>query len=180
MRRGSTVLSSSSALVNYEDIDISIEAVTTYQSTATFAQGAVKNDSTGAPYPTGRIPVTTVTTNTITITPQRNLFYGVNVDVVTSGNIRGFGNTELNPVDGMVFNIHIPAGTNNVAFAYPASLGLVGRVLDNGSNLDIKSAFTLSSVNVEGANGYTAIAYHVYNFAPVAAYSQEVTYTITI
>lgn len=61
------------------------------------------------------------------------------------------------------FTIDLSVGAQRVVFAYPASLRDVNSVKDvNGLNAEIKSAFTKSIVQVDGANGYMAVDYKVY------------------
>ena len=67
------------------------------------------------------------------------------------------------PKNGSKFSIPIPVGALRVVFAYPATLEDVASVKDvNGLGAESKSAFTVSNVDVEGANGYTAKSYKVY------------------
>ena len=47
-------------------------------------------------------------------------------------------------------------------------------------NAEIKSAFTKSTVSVEGANGYTAISYKVYTTDYAQPNDKANTYTVTI
>jgi hypothetical protein len=182
LNRDSTIVLNSSSASAYTDSNVSILFATGYSATTKFSQGAIKydDDTPPQPYPTGRINDTTLTSATMWITPYRNLFYGTSKDSGTSANIRAFGNTYLNPYENYSFEITILAGATNVVFAYPDILRAVSKVVDTGTNLDIKSSFVQTSVNVEGANGATAIPYRVYKFVPVASYSQDVKYIITI
>ena len=66
-------------------------------------------------------------------------------------------------------------------FAYPATLRDVNSVQDvNGMNAEIKSAFTKYTVDVEGANGYTAKSYKVYVMDMANANDTANTYKVTI
>lgn len=68
-----------------------------------------------------------------------------------------------------------------VVFAYPSTLHDVTSVKDsNGLNAEIKSAFTKSTVNVEGANGYTAEEYKVYMTDFADPVKKANTYNVTI
>ena len=83
--------------------------------------------------------------------------------------------------NGNSFSITIPVNATRVIFAYPATLRDVTSVKDvNGLNAEIKSAFTKSTVSVEGANGYTAINYKVYTTDYAQPNDKANTYTVTI
>ena len=65
--------------------------------------------------------------------------------------------------------------------AYPATLRDVTSILDvNGLNAEIKSGFTKTEVQVEGANGFDAIAYKVYTMDYAKANDTANTYKVTI
>ena len=83
--------------------------------------------------------------------------------------------------NGNTFSINIPVNATRVIFAYPSTLRDVTSVKDvNGMNAEIKSAFTQSTVLVEGANGYTAISYKVYTTDYGEPNNKANTYTVTI
>lgn len=83
--------------------------------------------------------------------------------------------------NGNTFTITIPTGALRVMFAYPATLRDVTSVQDvNGMNAEIKSAFTLHNIEVEGASGYTAIGYKVYVMDLANANDTANTYKVTI
>ena len=75
----------------------------------------------------------------------------------------------------------MPVNALRVVFAYPASLGNVASVKDvNGMNAEIASAFKLSKVTVEGANGYTGIEYNVYVTDMAEPNDKQNTFKVTI
>ena len=47
-------------------------------------------------------------------------------------------------------------------------------------NADVTSTFVKSTVNVEGANGYTAKSYNVWVFEPAVAYENAATLKVTL
>ena len=68
-----------------------------------------------------------------------------------------------------------------VVFAYPATIRDVTDVLDkNASSAQIKSAFTMIQVDVEGANDYDAIPYKVYYQDLANANDTANTYYVTL
>ena len=75
----------------------------------------------------------------------------------------------------------MPVGAESVVIAYPATLRNVTSIKDvNGLNADITSAFTASTMEVEGAAGYTAINYKVYRIDFAKANDTANKYTVTI
>lgn len=133
------------------------------------------NNNYNSPLPAGSV------SDTSTVYGVRKAFYGVDGSVTNSSGIRSLGSYLLNPSNGSSFTINIPPGTTSVSFAYPATLRDVSQVeYVEGLSADVKSVFTKTTVNVEGANGYSAIAYKVYTYTPINPYSSEVNYIVTI
>ena len=145
-----------------------------------YAEGPQPLDSLGQPYLTP-LPAGSVS-QSLNVNGRRNAFYGTNLNGLTSSSVRILSGTRLNPSNGTSFTINIPAGATDVAFAYPATLRDVTSVLYfEGLNADVKGSFgSPTLVNVEGANGYTAISYKVYSFVPPSPYEAASTYTVTI
>ena len=84
-------------------------------------------------------------------------------------------------VNGNTFTVTIPVGAQRVIIAYPATLRDVTSIKDvNGLNADITSAFSKTTVSVEGAAGYTAIEYKVYTQDFATANDTANTYSVTI
>lgn len=99
------------------------------------------------------------------VTGYRNSFYGTQSDVsdLDSAAIRLLTPTNGAKANGSAMSISVPVGAKRVIFAYPATLRDVNSVLDvNGLNAEIKTAFKMVKVNVEGKNGYDSIEYKVY------------------
>ena len=109
----------------------------------------------------------------------RNMFFGSKVTPVekTNANIRGLSPTASGTKSDLA--ISIAEGSNQVLLAVPSNLK-VTKVLDvNAFGTDIFSAFNESSLDVEGANGYTAIAYRIYEMLPDASLAAN-TFKVTI
>lgn len=162
--KNSATLASGPATVPYvEDPFVLGDTTVAYQATEAYDQGPIKNDNQGNPYPTGRIAAGTATSNTVTYSGKRRLFFG--------------GSSLLGPVNGTTFTINIAAGTTSVVIAYPATLRDLTSVkyveLGNG---EVKDTFTLTLEDREGANGFTAISYKVYTYTPAIPFGDAVTY----
>lgn len=159
---------------------------TSYNMTATasYGDGAIPNTALGQPYPDGQIKAGSKSANKGTITGYRNGFYGTLTDAteLTSAVIRGLSGKNNRAVTaGTVWNISIPVGAKRVVFAYPATIRDVSSVQDvNGLNAEIKTAFTMITVSVLGANDYSGINYKVYYIDYANPNDAQNTYKVTI
>lgn len=165
LRRNGALVLSETTLTSYSETSRIGEETLSYA--ASFAHGE------------GTLPAGTLTA-TASIQGKRATFYGVDSAAASSAQIRQLPGGVLGAGNGSSFTINIPAGTASVVFAYPATLRDVSVVKHNESNFDVKEVFTLTTVNVEGAGGYQAIAYKVYRYVPAAAFTTNNTYTVTI
>ena len=141
---------------------------TSYRVSATVAHtaGAVPTTYLGQPYPAGQIQAGSKSGQSSAVTGFRKGFYGSVSSkdaTIDSAFVRGLSNsTNSAPANGNTWTIQIPVGTLRVAFAYPATLRDVTTVVDAATKYDVKTAFTKSTVSVEGANSYSGINYKVY------------------
>ena len=151
----------------------------------TYSDGQVPITALEKPYPTGQIKGATKSAQTGIISGYRNSFYGTLTDKSTEINsttIRGLTQKSGKALaNGNSFTVNIPVGAQVVLIAYPATLRNVTSIKDvNGLNADITSAFTSSTVDVEGAAGYTAISYKVYRLDFAKPNDAANKYTVTI
>ena len=185
LKKGGVDLFSDAVIQFYDDAAAVLGDTTrSFQAFVTYDQGPVKNDNQGNAYPTGQIPAGTATSGTVTYTGKRNLFYGADIGVTApadSAAVRILASKVLGPGNGTTFTINVPAGAARVVFAYPATLRDVSSVkyveLGNG---EVKDTFALTTINVEGASGFTAISYKVYSYVPAIPFGDAVTYNVTI
>lgn len=157
-----------------------VAATTTYQAFATYSQGACKNDSFGNQSCGGRVIAGTVGSNIITYNAFRALFLGTpDTTPATSDDVRNDATSQiLNPQVGTKFVIDVPYLSATVMFAYPATIEDVSIVECDGSR--VEGLFTKTLVNVQGANGFTAISYKVFVFTPVERFQTTARYYITL
>lgn len=159
---------------------------TNYKITAkaTHGAGAVAFDNLKNPSePEVKIAAGTKTKVSNAITGYRNSFYGTKTtkDALDSAAIRSLTKSNKALANGNSFTVTIPVGAVRVVFAYPATLRDVSSVKDvNGLNAEIKSAFTKSTVAVEGANGASAIDYKVYVTDFAGPVEKANSYTVSI
>ena len=169
--KGSTLLSSqsysgSSRTYTYNDT-ATIENDVTYSTKIYYSFGAGNN----------------VINSKIDFRFVRNAFFGATKDVVfdiTSDNIRSL-KSSADIKKGNTITLNIPKGSTNVIFAYPSSLNDVTSVkYVEGMNADIKDVFTKTTALISGANNSNPDTYNIYTYKPVTAFTQDVTYKITI
>lgn len=172
------------AIKQYAQPQITVEdgANLKFTGTVKYADGPIKNDNLGLPYPTGQIKAGSLS-QTITYTGQRKAFYGrdgQSAAATESAQVRSLPQNVLNPVNGTKLTISIQAGDSRVTFAYPATLRDVTSVMSSALNLNVKDTFQKTLVDVEGANGYKATQYKVYTYIPAIPFATSDTYTVTI
>ena len=118
------------------------------------------------------------------ITSYRNVFYGSVVSKAAAPDnaaIRALGNkSNANWNKGKTFNCPEAVGAMRVIIAVPATLSCTSIKDVNGLNAEALSAFTKITVNVEGANGYTAIPYNVYYKDNAAACDKANNWAVTL
>ena len=149
--------------------------------TTTYTAGAVPKTNLGNDYAAGQIQAGSKTAQSSAVTGYRNEFYGTMTTkpgTMTSADIRALTGKKAQAT-GTV-SVSVPVGAMRVVIAVPESK-VVNSVLDvNGLNAQIFSSFTHTTVEVEGANSYTAMTYNVYYLDYAAANDTANTYTVTI
>ena len=121
--------------------------------------------------------------NTISYYGRRKIFGGTPSALpTTTAMVRALSLSALNPVTGnTILTIPIALGSTQVAFAYPATLADITSVQYlELSNSEVKSLFTKTLINVEGANGYLPISYKLYTYTPSQAFQANITYKIIL
>lgn len=154
-------------------------------ATITYDEGAMPITNKKNEYAAGQIKAGSKSKTTGSVTAYRNTFYGTLTDksiALDSAAIRVLtGKSGSTLANGSKFTITLPAGTQSVVFAYPATLRDVNLVTDtNGLGAAVTSAFTKSTIDVEGANGYSAISYKVYRTDFANPTDTANTYNVTI
>lgn len=150
-----------------EFAEITVGDNTNYRITAkaSYEAGAIAKDNLGDPSnPTIQIAAGNKSANGGYITGYRAWFVyvGESLDAINSAFIRDTSNMGSTPTTQE--GVNIPAGTKRVMVAIPSTSTLkLKQVIDiDGMGLDVFGNFNLSTVNVEGLNGYTEKAYNVW------------------
>lgn len=171
----SSVLSSPTSPVTTDAQTFTLgEETVTFTATATYAEGAIKNDNLGQPSPEGHIQAGSKTSSGVSFTGKRNLFYGTGVGAapsMTSEAVRGLTNKQLGPANGTSFNINVATGQQYVVIAYPKTLRKITKCFYVEQNTDLAENFTEQTISVQGANGAAGADYRVlvYEMAVPAA-----------
>lgn len=148
----------------------------------THNEGTVPKTNLGKPYAEGKITAGTKTaTASQTLVGVRHMFYGpMTTDAeLNSENIRKLKHEEASRKTIGTFGAG--AGAVKVVVAVPASMNVTKVLMPSAMNADATASFVkqAGSVQVEGAEGFTAAAYNVWVYKPAAIDKTE-TYSVTI
>lgn len=141
-------------------------------ATANYGDGTIPKTNLGNDYTEGQIKAGSKTGTTGAITGYRQFFYGVDTTngEINSDLIRSFTSSN-GAASAKTLTIPAKAGATRIIIAVPASsaLRVKSATLTSSMNADITSNYVLQSpVDVEGANGYTAVQYNVYVYQPAS------------
>ena len=150
---------------------------------ATYNEGAVPVTNLGNPYPDGKIAAGSASKNSSELKGVRYMFWGPMTDAdmaLNSANIRALAHKQASGT-GTLGTFGAGAGAKKVVVAVPAGYNVTKVLMPSAMNADATASFVKQSatVNVEGAEGYTAVAYNVWVYQPASIDSTE-TYAVTI
>lgn len=148
----------------------------------THNEGAVPKTNLGNPYAEGKIAAgTKSTTASQTLVGVRHMFYGpMTTDAeLNSENIRKLTHSQAKT--GTIGTFGAGEGAKKVVVAVPANMKVTKVLMPSAMNADATASFVkqAGSVQVEGAEGFTAAAYNVWVYQPASIDSTE-TYAVTI
>ena len=181
---GTTILTAASG--SFPEITIGDQsgdpATISLTATATHGAGAIPVDNLGDEAANVQIAAGSVSATTATkLTCYRNFFYGglttsTAEAPLTSDLIRGL--TKGGAYNSSkILNVNAAAGWKRIVVAIPASSARAGITLVNlvsTLNADITADYkVVENVDVEGADGYTAVAYKVYVYEPAKLDTSE-------
>lgn len=166
------------------DTPFQLTATTSYQAVATYAEGAIKDDNLGEPYPEGHIAAGSKSSSNFTYTPYRNVFYGGTTDKPTLDSAYVRARTARNAAysKGAVINFQVAAGTQRVIVAFDATASSAKPKFETttGLTMDVSSSFTSQTVSVEGAEGAAATNYTVWVYEPASPYGVATDFRVTL
>lgn len=153
-------------------------------ATISYEQGAIPKNNFGDETPALRIPAGSKSATSGSITAYRNSFYGSVTDktaALNSAAIRALsGKSNKTNAAGNTFNAPEAVGAMRVIIAVPAPRTCTSIKDVNGLNAEALSAFTKTTVQVEGANGYEAKTYNVYYKDNAAACDKANNWAVTL
>lgn len=139
-----------------EPIVIGDETIS-FSATATYKEGAIKNDNLGNPSPDGHIVAGTIASSNYSFIGQRYMFYGTGVGSnfeANSANVRALNNKKLNVAAGYSFTINVAVGQQYVVIAYPETVRDLTKVhYVEGNDPNLASNFKKTIVQVADARG---------------------------
>lgn len=118
--------------------------------------------------------------NVIYVKGVRYAFYGSLVTPLTDLNSAAIRGLKGISTQGLTtLSVPITEGSKQVIIAVPSGKTVTSVLDKNLSNSEVVDTFTVSTVSVEGANGYTAKDYNVYVYNSNTLLGEN-TYTVTI
>ena len=150
---------------------------------AIYNEGTVPVTNLGNPYPAGKIIAGTASKDSSELKGVRYMFWGPMTDAdmaLNSANIRALAHKQATGT-GNLATFGAGAGAKKVVVAVPAGRKITKVLMPSALNADVTALFVKqgSQSSVEGAEGYTAVAYDVYVYQPASIDAGE-TYTVTI
>ena len=149
---------------------------------ATYGEGSIPVTNLGNPYPDGKITAGSASKDSNILQGVRYMFWGpMTSDAeLNSANIRALAHKQAQGA-GTLDTFGAGAGAKKVIVAVPAGRKITKVIMPSALNADVTALFVKQSatVNVEGANGYTAVPYNIYVYQPASIDAGE-TYTVTI
>lgn len=146
------------------------------------AAGAIPKTNLGNAYEAGKIAAGTKTATSSALKGVRYMFWGpMTSDAeLNSDNVRALAHKQAQGT-GTLGTFGAGAGAKKVIVAVPAGRKITKVLMPSALNADVTALFVKQSatVNVEGAEGYTAAAYDIYVYQPASIDAGE-TYSVTI
>ena len=150
-------------------------------ATATYGDGTIPKTNLGNSYPASQIKASSASKDSNVLQGVRHMFYGpMTTDAaLDSTTIRGLKHEAASKKPITTFGAG--AGAKKVVIACPAGYNVTKVLMPSAMNADATANFVkqAGTVNVEGAEGYTAVPYTVWVYQPASIDSTE-TYAVTI
>ena len=149
---------------------------------ATYNEGAIPVTNLGDPYPAGKIAAGSASKDSNVLQGVRYMFWGPMTEdtALNSASIRALSHKEA-AAKKTLTTFGAGADAKKVVIACPAGYNVTKVLMPSAMNADATASFIkqAGTVMVEGAEGYTAVAYNVWVYQPAAIDSTE-TYAVTI
>lgn len=150
-------------------------------ASAQYGDGAIPVTNLGNAYPAGQIKAGTAFKDSNSLVGVRHMFYGpLTTDAaLNSATIRGLKHEAA--AKKTIATFGAGSGAKKVVIACPAGYNVTKVLMPSAMNADATANFVkqAGTVMVEGAEGYTAVAYSIWVYQPASIDSTE-TYAVTI
>lgn len=150
-------------------------------ASAQYGDGAIPVTNLGNAYPAGQIKAGTASKDSNSLVGVRHMFYGpLTTDAaLNSATIRGLKHEAA--AKKTIATFGAGSGAKKVVIACPAGYSVTKVLMPSAMNADATANFVkqAGTVMVEGAEGYTAVAYSIWVYQPASIDSTE-TYAVTI
>ena len=150
-------------------------------ASAQYGDGAIPVTNLGNAYPAGQIKAGTASKDSNSLVGVRHMFYGpLTTDAaLDSATIRGLKHEAA--AKKTIATFGAGSGAKKVVIACPAGYNVTKVLMPSAMNADATANFVkqAGTVMVEGAEGYTAVAYSIWVYQPASIDSTE-TYAVTI
>lgn len=148
---------------------------------ANYGDGAIPKTNLGNDYPAGQIKAGSASRDSNSLIGVRHMFYGpMTTDAaLDSATIRELKHEAATKKTITTFGAG--SGAVKVVVACPAGYNVTKVLMPSAMNADATASFVKQAgiVNVEGAEGYTAVPYSIWVYQPASIDSTE-TYAVTI
>lgn len=156
-----------------------------YELEANYAEGPIKNDNIGKPYPNGHIEAGSVKSSDVSYTGCRKTFWtstteGADSITYTSDAIRAYEHSELNVGAGEKV-LTFPQSTKAIVLAIPATMTITAVRSDQIPDLAIGSFATASAQVADARGGENGLVdYTTYTYSTSSESDSEVSITFTL
>ena len=176
--------SSTEATGSFDEFQVTDDTNYSITAKAQHTEGAVPKTNIGNDYPDGKIQAAGADnpkSKTLgTITGYRKMFYGFSTEQVGAD---GYNSALIRSLNGSKFsnnlNITVPPGKLEIIIACEATKANTLSIYSNTVFQNITATKLTTTVDVEGANGYTAKAYNVWHVKLGTAYSSNQSWSLT-
>ncbi len=169
---------------SFDEFQVTDDTNYSITAKAQHTEGAVPKTNIGNDYPDGKIQAAGADnpkSKTLgTITGYRKMFYGFSTEQVGAD---GYNSALIRSLNGSKFsnnlNITVPPGKLEIIIACEATKANTLSIYSNTVFQNITATKLTTTVDVEGANGYTAKAYNVWHVKLGTAYSSNQSWSLT-
>lgn len=165
------------------DTPFQLTAPVSYQASASYAEGEIKNDNLGEPYPETHISAGSVVSNEFTYTPYRKIFYGGSTSSpeINSEYIRTLNSTNSGYEVSTVIAFQVPQGCTRIVVAYDQSASSNKPTFESlGMVMDVSQMFESQVVSVDGAENSNPTNYTVWVYEPAVPYQVATNFRVTL